>query len=96
MEASIDKLRKIRDLIAGERTSRLNGSNQIERSGSSEGVTNVESDASQPSRNADTNLAPAHRTLQSSDAESAVMVTIVELYCAEQEIAFRNKMKFKN
>ncbi|XP_060104783.1 peptide-N(4)-(N-acetyl-beta-glucosaminyl)asparagine amidase [Heteronotia binoei] len=34
---------------------------------------NVESDAPQPSRNAGSNLAPAHRTLQSSAAESAVM-----------------------
>lgn len=90
MDASIDKLRKIRDLIAGERTSRLNRSNQIERPGSSEGVTKVESDAPQPSRNA-TNLAPAHRTLQSSAAESAAMVTIIKLNYAEQEIAFRTE-----
>ncbi|XP_054847912.1 LOW QUALITY PROTEIN: peptide-N(4)-(N-acetyl-beta-glucosaminyl)asparagine amidase [Eublepharis macularius] len=73
MEASIDKLRKIRDLIAGERSSRLNGINQIERSGSSEGVTYTAPDAPQPARTASSSLAPIDRTPQSSAAESAVM-----------------------
>ncbi|XP_015263723.1 PREDICTED: peptide-N(4)-(N-acetyl-beta-glucosaminyl)asparagine amidase isoform X1 [Gekko japonicus] len=95
MEASIDKLRKIRDLIAGERTSRLNGSNQIERSGSSEGVTNVASDAPQPSRNADANLAPTDKTLQSSAAESAVM-TGEPVFLKTLQSNFQHVMIYEN
>uniref|UniRef100_A0ACB8FUR9 Peptide-N(4)-(N-acetyl-beta-glucosaminyl)asparagine amidase n=3 Tax=Sphaerodactylus townsendi TaxID=933632 RepID=A0ACB8FUR9_9SAUR len=95
MEASIDKLRKIRDLIAGERTSRLNGSNQLERSRSSEGITNVEPDAPQPSTNADSKLTPTHRTLQSSAAESAVM-TGEPIFLNTLQSNFQHVMIYEN
>uniref|UniRef100_A0A8C4V3E1 Peptide-N(4)-(N-acetyl-beta-glucosaminyl)asparagine amidase n=1 Tax=Falco tinnunculus TaxID=100819 RepID=A0A8C4V3E1_FALTI len=49
-EASIEQLRKIRDLIAGERSSRLNESNQTHRSGSSETMASTQGVAHQPSR----------------------------------------------
>ncbi|XP_061443868.1 peptide-N(4)-(N-acetyl-beta-glucosaminyl)asparagine amidase isoform X1 [Rhineura floridana] len=66
-EASIEQLRKIRDLIAGERNSRLNGSNQTERSGSSRRVTNMQPVALQPSRTVDSSQEPT--------SQSAVMTT---------------------
>ncbi|KAF7238266.1 Peptide-N(4)-(N-acetyl-beta-glucosaminyl)asparagine amidase [Varanus komodoensis] len=47
-EASIEQLHKIRDLIAGERNSRLNRTNQNERSGSSQKITNTQPLAAQP------------------------------------------------
>ncbi|XP_062984204.1 peptide-N(4)-(N-acetyl-beta-glucosaminyl)asparagine amidase isoform X2 [Elgaria multicarinata webbii] len=65
--ASIEQLRKIRDLIAGERNSRLNGSNQTETSGSSQRVTNTQPVAPLPSRTVDSNVEPT--------PQSAVMTT---------------------
>ncbi|XP_025956940.2 peptide-N(4)-(N-acetyl-beta-glucosaminyl)asparagine amidase isoform X1 [Dromaius novaehollandiae] len=72
-EASIDQLRKIRDLIAGERSSRLNESNDINRSGSSETVASTQAVARQASRPADSLLAPAHQQLETSPARSLEM-----------------------
>uniref|UniRef100_A0A8D0BWR9 Peptide-N(4)-(N-acetyl-beta-glucosaminyl)asparagine amidase n=1 Tax=Salvator merianae TaxID=96440 RepID=A0A8D0BWR9_SALMN len=66
-DASLTQLRKVRDLIAGERNRRLNRTNQTERSGSSERVTDTQPAASQPSRTVDSNLDPT--------AQSAVMAT---------------------
>ncbi|XP_067147593.1 peptide-N(4)-(N-acetyl-beta-glucosaminyl)asparagine amidase isoform X2 [Apteryx mantelli] len=72
-EASIDQLRKIRDLIAGERSSRLNESNHIQRSGSSDTVASTGIAARQPSRPVDSVLAPAHQQLETSPAQPLEM-----------------------
>ncbi|XP_061218650.1 peptide-N(4)-(N-acetyl-beta-glucosaminyl)asparagine amidase-like isoform X3 [Neopsephotus bourkii] len=72
-EASIEQLRKIRDLIAGERSSRLNESNQIHRSGSSETVASTRTVAHQPSRPAESVLAPAYQQPETSLVQSLEM-----------------------
>ncbi|XP_068530497.1 peptide-N(4)-(N-acetyl-beta-glucosaminyl)asparagine amidase [Anas acuta] len=72
-EASIEQLRKIRDLIAGERSSRLNESNQIHRPGSSEAVASTQAAAHQPSRPADPVRAPAQQRLETSLVQSLEM-----------------------
>ncbi|KAM6281581.1 peptide-N(4)-(N-acetyl-beta-glucosaminyl)asparagine amidase isoform 2-T3 [Porphyrio hochstetteri] len=69
-EASIEQLRKIRDLIAGERSSRLNESNQIHRTASSDAVTSTRTVAHQPSKPADSVLAPARRQTETSSVQS--------------------------
>ncbi|XP_066484049.1 peptide-N(4)-(N-acetyl-beta-glucosaminyl)asparagine amidase [Tiliqua scincoides] len=66
-EASIDQLSRIRDLIAGERSSRLNVSQQTERSACSQKVVNTESVAPQPPRVVESSVDPA--------ASSTVMST---------------------
>uniref|UniRef100_A0A8D0H0Y6 Peptide-N(4)-(N-acetyl-beta-glucosaminyl)asparagine amidase n=1 Tax=Sphenodon punctatus TaxID=8508 RepID=A0A8D0H0Y6_SPHPU len=71
-EASIEQLRKIRDLVAGERN-RLSGSNQIQTSGSSQTVTNMQPVVPPPARPADPTPAPANTPLQTSTVQSAVM-----------------------
>ncbi|XP_009982346.1 PREDICTED: peptide-N(4)-(N-acetyl-beta-glucosaminyl)asparagine amidase-like, partial [Tauraco erythrolophus] len=68
-EASIEQLRKIRDLIAGERSSRLNESNQTHRSGSSETVASSQMVAHQPSR-PDSVLASASQQPETSLVQS--------------------------
>ncbi|XP_040403242.1 peptide-N(4)-(N-acetyl-beta-glucosaminyl)asparagine amidase isoform X4 [Cygnus olor] len=72
-EASIEQLRKIRDLIAGERSSRLNESNQIHRPGSSEAVASTQTAAHQPSRPADPVRAPAQQQLETPLVQSLEM-----------------------
>uniref|UniRef100_A0A8B9IKV8 Peptide-N(4)-(N-acetyl-beta-glucosaminyl)asparagine amidase n=1 Tax=Anser cygnoides TaxID=8845 RepID=A0A8B9IKV8_ANSCY len=72
-EASIEQLRKIRDLIAGERSSRLNESNQIHRPGPSEAVASTQTAAHQPSRPADPVRAPAQHQLETSLVQSLEM-----------------------
>ncbi|KFV45842.1 Peptide-N(4)-(N-acetyl-beta-glucosaminyl)asparagine amidase, partial [Gavia stellata] len=72
-EASIEQLRKIRDLIAGERSSRLNESNQIHRSGCSETATGTQADVQLSSRPADTVLAPARQQPETSLVQSLEM-----------------------
>ncbi|EOA94545.1 Peptide-N(4)-(N-acetyl-beta-glucosaminyl)asparagine amidase, partial [Anas platyrhynchos] len=72
-EASIEQLRKIRDLIAGERSSRLNESNQIHRPGSSEAVASTQAAAHQLSRPADPVRAPAQQRLETSLVQSLEM-----------------------
>ncbi|XP_062425323.1 peptide-N(4)-(N-acetyl-beta-glucosaminyl)asparagine amidase isoform X2 [Rhea pennata] len=72
-EASIDQLRKIRDLIARERSSRLNESDHIHRSGSSETVASTQALARQPSRPTDSVLAPAHQQVETSPAQPLEM-----------------------
>uniref|UniRef100_A0A8U7M6M3 Peptide-N(4)-(N-acetyl-beta-glucosaminyl)asparagine amidase n=1 Tax=Corvus moneduloides TaxID=1196302 RepID=A0A8U7M6M3_CORMO len=72
-EASIEQLRKIRDLIAGERSSRLNESNQIHRSGSSETVSSTQTAAPRPSRPVDSVLAPARQQPETSLVQSLEM-----------------------
>ncbi|XP_075778144.1 peptide-N(4)-(N-acetyl-beta-glucosaminyl)asparagine amidase isoform X2 [Pelodiscus sinensis] len=72
-EASIEQLHKIRDLIAGERNSRLNKSSQNQRSGSSQTVTNMQPTAPQSSRAADSTPIPVNRQLQTSAAQSTTM-----------------------
>ncbi|XP_010131922.1 PREDICTED: peptide-N(4)-(N-acetyl-beta-glucosaminyl)asparagine amidase, partial [Buceros rhinoceros silvestris] len=72
-EASIEQLRKIRNLIAGERSSRLNEANQIHRSGSSEVATTTQAVAQQPSRPADSALAPACQQPDTSLVKSLKM-----------------------
>ncbi|KAJ7415446.1 Peptide-N(4)-(N-acetyl-beta-glucosaminyl)asparagine amidase [Willisornis vidua] len=72
-EASIEQLRKIRDLIAGERSSRLNESTQIPRSGSSVTVSSTQTAAQQPSRPADSVLAPARQQPETSLVQSLEM-----------------------
>ncbi|KAJ7322491.1 hypothetical protein JRQ81_018778 [Phrynocephalus forsythii] len=66
-DVSIEQLRRIRDLIARERNSRLNGSNQTEMSGSSQKVVNAQPMAPQPSRTVDSSVDPT--------PQSAVMTT---------------------
>ncbi|KAF2983821.1 hypothetical protein EK904_005179, partial [Melospiza melodia maxima] len=68
-EASIEQLRKIRDLIAGERSSRLNESNQIHRSGSSEAVSSTQTAAQHPSGP----VAPARQRPETSLVQSLEM-----------------------
>ncbi|XP_025901319.1 peptide-N(4)-(N-acetyl-beta-glucosaminyl)asparagine amidase isoform X2 [Nothoprocta perdicaria] len=72
-EASIEQLRKVRDLIAGERSSRLNESNHLHRSGSSGTAASTQAVAHQPSRPADPVLAPAHRQQEKSPAQPLEM-----------------------
>ncbi|XP_055563034.1 peptide-N(4)-(N-acetyl-beta-glucosaminyl)asparagine amidase [Falco cherrug] len=72
-EASIEQLRKIRDLIAGERSSRLNESNQTHRSGSSETMASTQRVAHQPSRPADSLLVPARQQPETSLVQSLEM-----------------------
>ncbi|XP_074981842.1 peptide-N(4)-(N-acetyl-beta-glucosaminyl)asparagine amidase isoform X3 [Caretta caretta] len=72
-EASIEQLHKIRDLIAGERNSRLSESSQTQRSGSSQTVTSMQHIVPQSSRAADSTLIPVNRQLQTSAAQSAEM-----------------------
>lgn len=76
-EASIEQLRKIRDLIAGERSSRLNESNQIHRPGSSEAVASTQAAAHQPSRPADPVRAPAQQQLETSLVQSLEMAASI-------------------
>ncbi|KAJ6666463.1 hypothetical protein lerEdw1_020186 [Lerista edwardsae] len=79
-EASIDQLSRIRDLIAGERNSRLNGSSKNEWSACSQKVSNTQQQpvAPQPSRVVESGLDPAD--------SSAVMVTTSELHYIDQAI----------
>ncbi|KAH0627320.1 hypothetical protein JD844_002881 [Phrynosoma platyrhinos] len=86
-EASIEQLRKIRDLIAGERYNRLHGSNQTERSESSQRVANTPSMASEPSRTMDFNLNPT--------AQSAVMTT-ESLFLKTLQSNFMHVMIYEN
>uniref|UniRef100_A0A8C8S4A3 Peptide-N(4)-(N-acetyl-beta-glucosaminyl)asparagine amidase n=1 Tax=Pelusios castaneus TaxID=367368 RepID=A0A8C8S4A3_9SAUR len=72
-EASMEKLHKIRDLIAGERNRRLSEPNETQRSGSSQTITNMEPIVAQSSRAADFTPIPVNRQLQTSAAQSATM-----------------------
>lgn len=73
-EASIEQLRKIRDLIAVERSSRLNESNQVHRSASSETVTITQAIAHQPSRPAGSVPTPDRQQPEPSLLQSLKMV----------------------
>ncbi|KGL74389.1 Peptide-N(4)-(N-acetyl-beta-glucosaminyl)asparagine amidase, partial [Tinamus guttatus] len=68
-EASIEQLRKVRDLIAGERSSRLNESSHLHRSRPSETAASTQAVARQPSRPTDPVLAPAHQQQETSPAQ---------------------------
>ncbi|KAM9164953.1 peptide-N(4)-(N-acetyl-beta-glucosaminyl)asparagine amidase isoform 2-T2 [Pangshura tecta] len=72
-EASIEQLHKIRDLIAGERNSRLSESSQTQRSGSSQTVTSMHPIVPQSSTAADSTPIPVNRQLQTLNAQSAAM-----------------------
>ncbi|XP_053875918.1 peptide-N(4)-(N-acetyl-beta-glucosaminyl)asparagine amidase isoform X2 [Malaclemys terrapin pileata] len=72
-EASIEQLHKIRDLIAGERNSRLSESSQTQRSGSSQTVTSMQPIVPQSSTAVDSTPIPVNRQLQTSTAQSAAM-----------------------
>ncbi|XP_074918567.1 peptide-N(4)-(N-acetyl-beta-glucosaminyl)asparagine amidase isoform X2 [Chelonoidis abingdonii] len=72
-EASVEQLHKIRDLIAGERSSRLSESSQTQRSGSSQTVTSMQPIVPQSSTAADSTPIPVSRQLQTSTAQSAAM-----------------------
>ncbi|XP_060637885.2 peptide-N(4)-(N-acetyl-beta-glucosaminyl)asparagine amidase [Anolis sagrei] len=85
-EASIEQLRKIRDLIAGERNSRLHGSNQTEKSGSSQHVANAPPVAPQPPSTVGPNLNPV--------AQSAVM-TMESLFLKTLQSNFMHVMKYE-
>ncbi|XP_014374255.1 peptide-N(4)-(N-acetyl-beta-glucosaminyl)asparagine amidase [Alligator sinensis] len=76
-EASIEQLRKIRNLIAGERDSRLNESNQNERSGSSQSITNTQTVALQPSRTANSTPGPSSKQVETSIEQSAEKGTMI-------------------
>ncbi|XP_042330923.1 peptide-N(4)-(N-acetyl-beta-glucosaminyl)asparagine amidase isoform X2 [Sceloporus undulatus] len=86
-EASIEQLRKIRDLIAGERYNRLHGSNQNERSGSSQRVANTPPVASQPSKTVGFNLNPT--------PQAAVMTT-ESLFLKTLQSNFMHIMIYEN
>ncbi|XP_008117467.1 peptide-N(4)-(N-acetyl-beta-glucosaminyl)asparagine amidase [Anolis carolinensis] len=85
-EASIEQLRKIRDLIAGERNSRLHGSNQTEKSETSQRVANAPPVAPQPPRTVDPNLNPVD--------QSAVM-TMESLFLKTLQSNFMHVMKYE-
>ncbi|XP_053266507.1 peptide-N(4)-(N-acetyl-beta-glucosaminyl)asparagine amidase isoform X3 [Podarcis raffonei] len=86
-DTSIEQLRKIRDLVAGERNSRLNGSNTTEMSGSSQRVTDMQPVAHQPSRTLDSNQDPT--------SQPAVM-TFESIFLKTLQSNFLHVMVYEN
>ncbi|XP_033020964.1 peptide-N(4)-(N-acetyl-beta-glucosaminyl)asparagine amidase isoform X2 [Lacerta agilis] len=86
-DTSIEQLRKIRDLIAGERNSRLNGSNTAEMSGSSRRVTDMQPVAHRPSRTVDSSQDPT--------AQPAVM-TFESIFLKTLQSNFLHVMVYEN
>ncbi|KAM6452750.1 peptide-N(4)-(N-acetyl-beta-glucosaminyl)asparagine amidase isoform 1-T1 [Liasis olivaceus] len=85
-EASIEQLCRIRNLIAGERNSRLHGSDQI-KSGSSGKITNTESTALQSTHTVNTSLDPT--------TQSAVMTT-ESIFLKTLQSNFLHVMAYEN
>ncbi|XP_074840540.1 peptide-N(4)-(N-acetyl-beta-glucosaminyl)asparagine amidase [Carettochelys insculpta] len=72
-EASVEQLHKIRDLIAGERNTRLSESSQTQKSGSFQAVTSMQPVVSQSSRAANSMPVLANGQIQASNAQSTTM-----------------------
>lgn len=93
-EASIEQLRKVRDLIAVERSSRLNESNQVHRSASSETVAITQAIAHQPSRPAGSVPTPDHQQPEPSLLQSLKMaadiLTTLQSKCDHLILAYES------
>lgn len=86
-EASIEQLSRIRDLIAGERSSRLNGSSQPEWSACSQKVANTESVAPQPSKVVESSLDPI---------DSSAVMTTETVFLKTLQSNFQHVMIYEN
>ncbi|XP_072185742.1 peptide-N(4)-(N-acetyl-beta-glucosaminyl)asparagine amidase isoform X2 [Excalfactoria chinensis] len=93
-EASMEQLRKIRDLIAVERSSRLNESNQVHRSGSSETVASAQTSAHRPARPAGSVPASDHQQPETSLLQSLKMaadiLTTLQSRCEHLILVYEN------